>query len=260
MSESKSDIREQMPRLISNWITPDWPAPANIHAYVTTRGAALNAGPYGAFNTADHVGDDPAHVQACRTLLQKHFDFQHPPLWLDQVHGVHVVDADPATPRQAADAVSTQSIGQPLTIHTADCLPLFFCNRAGTQIALAHAGWRGLASGVIENTVKKFSNPEDLYVWLGPAIGPNHFEVGNDVRDAFLSHDPQHTSAFLLSTITPDGNHWMCDIYTLARQRLTAAGVTQISGGNFCTVNEEHFFSYRRDKITGRMLSLLWME
>lgn len=244
-----------------DWLIPDWAAPASVRAFVSTRGAPLSAGAYGAFNTADHVGDSPDHVRACRDALGIHFRFTHTPVWLDQVHGTDVVMATPQTLRQPADAVTTRVSGLPVTIHTADCLPVFFCNRSGTQVAIAHAGWRGLESGVIENTVRTFSDaPDELLVWLGPAIGPSHFEVGNEVREAFLRHLPEHEAAFTPSPFQPDGRHWLCDIYLLARQRLARMGITQVTGGGFCTVSDERFFSYRRDKTTGRMLSVTWLD
>lgn len=247
--------------LTAGWLLPDWQAPANVNAWVTTRGATLQASPFGGFNTADHVNDDPAHVQQCRAALAAALDFQYPPIWLDQVHGTRVVNATPDTERQPADAVTTTTPGLPIAIHTADCLPLFICNRSGTQIALAHAGWRGLAAGVIENTVHSFTDqPSDLMIWLGPAIGPTEFEVGNDVREIFLSHSTDHISAFQPSPKTPDGKHWLCDIYQIAHQRLARMGITLISGGNHCTVTDERFFSYRRDHVTGRMLSLMWLS
>lgn len=243
------------------WIVPDWPAPTTVKAFVTTRGAALQAGSFGAFNTADHVRDDPVHVQQSRAALRQRFAFLHPPLWLDQVHGTDVVVATARSQRQSADAVTTLEKGLPITIHTADCLPLFFCNRSGTRVALAHAGWRGLAAGVIENTVQAFHDaPGDILVWLGPAIGPSRFEVGNEVREAFLRHSPHHASAFQPSPFQPDGLHWLCDLYRLTRQCLAQRGIFSISGGAFCTASDERFFSYRRDNITGRMLSIIWLE
>lgn len=247
--------------VVNTWLTPDWPAPANIHAFVSTRGASLSAGAYGAFNTADHVGDAPENVRHARASLMAHFEFPCAPLWLDQVHGTHVVTATPLSERQPADAVTTRSIGLPITIHTADCLPVFFCNRAGTQVALAHAGWRGLEAGVIESTASTFNDaPEDILVWLGPAIGPDQFEVGNEVRDAFIRHLPEHRAAFRPSPFQPDGQHWLCDIYGLARQRLATLNIHQVSGGQYCTATDPNFFSYRRDKVTGRMLSMIWMD
>jgi YfiH family protein len=246
--------------LSPEWLSPEWPAPAAVRAFVTTRGAPLSAGAYGAFNTADHVGDAPDHVHASRQLLCDRFGFRYPPIWLDQVHGTDVVVATPGTLRQPADAVTTRVHGLPITIHTADCLPVFFCNRTGTQVAIAHAGWRGLEAGVIENTARTFADePQDIFVWLGPAIGPSHFEVGHEVREAFLRQRPEHEAAFQPSTLQPDGRHWMCNIYLLARQRLASLGIAQVTGGGFCTVDEERFFSYRRDKVTGRMLSVMWL-
>lgn len=247
--------------VVNTWLTPDWPAPTNIHAFVSTRGAPLSAGAYGAFNTADHVGDAPENVRHARESLVAHFALPHVPLWLDQVHGTHVVTATPSSARQSADAVTTRYTGLPITIHTADCLPVFFCNRAGTQVALAHAGWRGLEAGVIENTAHIFHDaPEDILVWLGPAIGSDQFEVGNEVREAFLHHLPEHASAFRPSPFQPDGQHWLCDLYCLARQRLAKLNFHHVSGGEYCTVSDPRFFSYRRDKVTGRMLSVIWMD
>ncbi|CBL43924.1 Protein of unknown function DUF152 [gamma proteobacterium HdN1] len=266
------------PPLAAQWIQPDWPAPNNIRAWVSTRGEPrIPNHPFGRFNTASHVQDDPARVHNARTELVAAFGFQYPPLWLDQVHGTDVVRATPDTRSQAADAVITDVPGLPITIHTADCLPVFFCNRSGTQIALAHAGWRGLAAGVIENTVEAFSEPpQNLIVWLGPAIGPQAFEVGDDVRQAFLRHDPEHEAAFIPTVASVAGEsietssaaakksssaqHWHCDLYLLARQRLRQLGITQISGGNFCTATDDCFYSFRRDSKTGRMLSILWLN
>ncbi len=252
--------RQQSDSLGADWLSPAWTAPATVRACVSTRGAPLSAGAYGAFNTADHVGDTAEHVQASRQVLCDKFGFKHKPIWLDQVHGTDVVVATPGTPRQPADAVTTQVPGLPITIHTADCLPVFFCNRAGTQVAIAHAGWRGLEAGVLENTARTFADSVDeVLVWLGPAIGPSHFEVGHEVREAFLRHLPEHEAAFQPSPLQPDGRHWMCDIYLLARQRLGRMGIAQVTGGGFCTVDDARFFSYRRDKVTGRMLSVMWL-
>lgn len=248
-------------QVFADWLAPVWPAPACVKAYVSTRGAPLSVGPYGAFNTADHVDDTTEHVQKSRQQLQEVFSFSYAPIWLDQVHGTSVVHAKPATPRQPADAVTTSIAGLPITIHTADCLPVFFCNRAGTRVALAHAGWRGLLAGVIEQTAQTFDDkPENILVWLGPAIGPQHFEVGDEVRQAFIQFLPEHASAFAPSPFQADGKHWLCNIYELARQRLANRGIHQVTGGDRCTVTEEQFFSFRREKKTGRLLSIIWLQ
>lgn len=237
------------------FIRPDWPAPPNVHALVTTRqGEGLSLGPYARFNVGYHFGDDPAAVSENRRRLRTHLPTE--PVWLKQVHGDRCIDAATAATGCEADAAFTRSPDVVCAVLTADCLPVLLCDRAGTTVAIAHAGWRGLAAGIIENTIRTMGlSADQLIAWLGPAIGPRQFEVGPDVRAAFLSHAVAADSAFV-----PQSNgKWLCDIYQLARQRLAAAGVSDISGGNFCTVSEpERFYSYRRDRITGHMASLIW--
>lgn len=238
------------------WLSADWPAPQWVKTCVTTRQLGSSQGPWKGFNLGDHVGDDPVHVAANRAELQRELGCQ--PAWLEQTHGTDVVRADPAVIAQA-DAAWTDQPGVACTIMTADCLPVLFCDRAGTRVAAAHAGWRGLLAGILENTLKALAvDPSQVLVWLGPAIGPQAFEVGGEVREAFIRLDARAESAFVPSARP---GHYLADIYQLARQRLRAAGVQTISGGDQCTVsNPPRYYSYRRDGQTGRMASLVWLE
>lgn len=243
-----------MSELTHSLINPDWPAPASVRACVTTRDGGVSLPPYATFNLGDHVGDDPAAVAENRRRLRDTLDTQ--PVWLQQVHGTHVADADPAHVAQA-DASWTDRPGIACCVMTADCLPVLFCDRAGTRVAAAHAGWRGLAGGVLEATLERLGlAPEEVLVWLGPAIGPHAFEVGLEVRDAFTDLHPHAASAFVPGQ-RPD--KLMADIYALARIRLAASGVTAVYGGGFCTVNDPRFFSYRRTPQGGRFASLVWL-
>lgn len=234
---------------------PDWPAPASVRACVTTRAGGVSQAPYAGLNLGAHVGDDPLSVIQNRLRLTAHFGIL--PAWLSQVHGVRVVEADPSRVLEA-DASWTSTPGIACTAMTADCLPALFCNQAGTRVAAAHAGWRGLAAGMLEATVRSFDGPpEQVMVWLGPAIGPQRFEVGAEVREAFLATHPQAADAFV--PVAEPGK-FMADIYALARIRLAAVGVTAVYGGGLCTVEDERFFSYRRGSPTGRFASLVWLE
>lgn len=239
----------------THWLSADWPAPKNVRTCVTTRLGGHSEGVWRGFNLGDHVGDDPAHVAANRAELEQALGCR--PAWLKQVHGVDVCRADPSRVCEA-DASWTDEAGVACTIMTADCLPALFCTRDGKRVAAAHAGWRGLLDGVLEQTVDTLGgSSDDILVWLGPAIGPTAFEVGAEVRDAFIDADPQAASAFVPSE--RDG-HWLADIYQLARQRLAAAGVQQTYGGGECTFTDaERFYSYRRDGQTGRLASLIWL-
>ncbi|GGP23212.1 peptidoglycan editing factor PgeF [Silvimonas iriomotensis] len=234
------------------FLMPDWPAPANVMALMTTRHGGVSSAPWDGFNLGTHVGDHPEAVAANRALLRQHLPAE--PKWLNQVHGTAVsltghCDADASVARAADDVC---------VIMTADCLPVLFCDRAGTVVAAAHAGWRGLCNGVLEATLESMQCPaEEIMAWLGPAIGPDQFEVGAEVREAFMAHDPQAASAFKPGAT--DGK-WLADIYALAGQRLAAAGIGSIHGGGLCTVSDSrNFFSYRRDKQTGRMAALIWL-
>ncbi len=240
-----------------DWIIPDWPAPANVHAYTTTRHGGVSLAPYSAFNLGDHVGDIADDVAANRAQLQHRLNLPAAPRWLNQVHGTQIVNAALAAAGCAADGSYAIEAGVVCVVLTADCLPVLLCNHEGSKVAAAHAGWRGLANGVIETTLAGLAAPpESLMAWLGPAIGPQAFEVGAEVREIFMAHDPQAADAFKPAP----GGRWLADIYLLARQRLARQGVTAVYGGGECTFTDpQRFYSFRRDTITGRMASLIWL-
>ena len=235
-------------------IQPEWPAPARVMSLMTTRAGGVSLSPWASFNLGDHVGDDPAHVAANRAQLRQQLPAE--PGWLKQVHSARVVELG-SDPNPEADAVFTRQPGSVCAVLTADCLPVLFCDRTGSVVAAAHAGWRGLANGVLEATVAAMKVPPgDILAWMGAAIGPQAFEVGDDVREAFASHHPEATAAFL--PCAP--GKWLADIYLLARIRLGHAGVKVVYGGGRCTFTEvDTFYSYRRDGVTGRMASLIWL-
>ncbi len=240
----------------TDWLVPDWPAPPHIRAVSTTRSGGVSEGHWHGLNLATHVGDDPGHVAANRRLLLETLGLQHSPQWLNQVHGNQVCDV-PQDGDCEADAATTTTPGQACVVMTADCLPVLFTDAAGTRVAAAHAGWRGLAGGVLEASLETFEDPGKVLAWLGPAIGPESFEVGGEVRKAFVSQDAEARMAFVQNR----PGHWLADIYALARLRLSAAGVANIYGGGLCTYTDaERFYSFRREPITGRMASLIWMD
>jgi polyphenol oxidase len=233
---------------------PDWAAPANVKTLQTTRNGGVSRMPWASFNLGDHVGDDPAAVAANRRALREALPGE--PLWLRQVHGIVAVDADRKPKTGEADAAFARRPGTVCVVMTADCLPVLLCDRRGSVVAAAHAGWRGLLDGVLESAVTAMA-PGELLAWLGPAIGPRCFEVGTEVRDAFVAGNPSASAAFVATG--PD--KWLCDIYLLARQRLEQLGVSAITGGGTCTYSESgRYFSYRRDRTTGRMASLIWLD
>ncbi|KAB2933690.1 MAG: peptidoglycan editing factor PgeF [Candidatus Contendobacter sp.] len=238
-------------------IFPNWPAPVQVRAISTTRHGGISSPPYDSLNLAEHVGDDPACVAANRRRLAAAVGYLAEPAWLEQVHGTNVIDAGTIREPVAADAAWTRAAGRPCVVMTADCLPVLLCDRAGTMVAAAHAGWRGLAGGVIAATVGEMKvPPTELLAWLGPAIGPDAFEVGEEVRAAFVALDGANASCFKPS---PAGR-WLADIYGLARRQLRRLGVSAVYGGEFCTFGEsERFFSYRRESRTGRMATLIWL-
>jgi len=250
-------------------IRPQWPAPPNIESAVTTRGGGYGSGPWSSFNLGDHVGDDPDVVAANRGKLAAELRLTRRPVWLTQVHGTDVLNFDPS-PRGddvsgvIADAACTRTAGVPCVILTADCLPVLLCDRQGTVVAAAHAGWRGLAAGILRNTVASMAcESGDILAWLGPAIGPDAFEVGEEVEQTFRAEalDARHRTAIgrCFTTGTRPGKYFG-DLYALARAELSALGVKEIYGGGFCTFRErDRFFSYRRDGQTGRMASLIWL-
>lgn len=238
----------------ADWLVPDWPAPARVRACVTTRSGGISQPPFDSLNLGDHVSDDPRAVAENRRRLQQALNCQ--PAWLSQVHGIRVVQADSARV-QEADASWSAAPGVACAILTADCLPVLFCDRAGTRVAAAHAGWRGLAGGMLEATLDALDcAPDEVLVWLGPAIGPQAFEVGPEVREAFLSGYPQAEAAFRPSA---NPGKSLADLYQLARIRLAARGVTAVYGGGLCTWSDPRFYSYRRAARTGRFASLIWL-
>ncbi|MDC9725913.1 MAG: peptidoglycan editing factor PgeF [Gammaproteobacteria bacterium] len=238
-------------------IYPDWPAPDTIKAISTTRQGGFSLPPYSELNLGDHVGDNADSVAQNRESLILQEYLPEAPRWLKQVHGTTVSIASTWQQGDEADAIISDHINQVCSIMTADCLPILLCNQEGDQVAAVHAGWRSLAAGLIEKTVAHFNCPShEIIAWLGPAIGPSQFEVGNDVYHTFTSHSPHADLAFQQT----DSNHYLANIYLLAKQRLNALGVHAIFGGERCTVSEPaHFFSYRRDGITGRMASMIWI-
>ncbi len=241
-----------------NLIVPDWPAPARVKSLMTTRAGGVSEAPWASLNLGDHVGDDPARVAANRTRLRERLPAE--PGWLRQVHSARVVELgrDTDTEREA-DASFTRQVGEACAVLTADCLPVLFCDRAGSVVAAAHAGWRGLAGGVLEAAVAAMQVPPDqVLAWMGAAIGPQAFEVGDEVREAFVGRHPEAAAAFAPQ---PAPGKWLADIYRLARIRLNRIGVQAIHGGGRCTLSEtDTFFSYRRDGVTGRMAALIWLE
>ncbi|MBH5329621.1 peptidoglycan editing factor PgeF [Eikenella sp. S3360] len=246
-----------LPEISGSLLHADWPAPANVRTLITTRQGGVSQGRYASLNLGDHVGDAPAAVAENRRRVQVHVPV--PLAYLRQVHGNRAVPAAEslAAPPEA-DASFDRSGRAACAVMTADCLPVLFCNRAGSAVAAAHAGWRGLAGGVLENTIAAMQTlPADILAWLGPAIGPDAFEVGADVLTAFTQVDPAAEAAF-----QPIGSSkYLADIYLLATQILRRAGVSQIYGGEHCTVLErDRFFSYRRDGQTGRMISAIWLS
>lgn len=243
-------------------IVPTWPAPAAVRAFTTLRRpAGHSAAPYDCLNLGAHCGDRDAHVRANRELLAVQAHLPSAPRWLRQLHGIAVkrfAAGDPFAPAEVeADAAVTSATDVVLGILSADCLPVAFAAVDGSEVALAHAGWRGLCDGVLEATLQAMhSAPCDVMAWLGPAAGPQRYEVGDEVRTAFIARDRAAAQAF---AATRPGQ-WLCDLYQLARQRLRAQGTSRIYGGEYCTISDAgRFFSHRRDGCTGRMASLIWI-
>ncbi|MDE2117113.1 MAG: peptidoglycan editing factor PgeF [Betaproteobacteria bacterium] len=242
--------------LLDHSIIPDWPAPKNVRAMQTTRHGGVSAAPYASLNLGDHVGDAPLAVARNRMLLEPLLPSE--PVWLKQVHGTAVVDAGHTTCWPEGDACVSSHPGAVCVVMTADCLPVLLCDAQGSVVGAAHAGWRGLCDGIIESTVRAMNvPPQTLMAWLGPAIGPSAFEVGEEVRAAFIAQQPQAAAAFVPGI----AGKWHADIYQLARLRLNALGITRIYGGGLCTHTDRvRFFSYRRDGVTGRMGTFIWLE
>lgn len=237
-------------------ILAKWPAPLNVKAYTTTRLGGVSTRPFGNNNLGLHVGDCEKSVALNRDRLNA--VLPNNIVWPQQTHSINVCELNKSVSEfpTPTDAIFTTSINQICCIMTADCLPILVTNSTGTQVAAIHAGWRGLAGGIIENTIAKFDDaPSDIIIWLGPAIGPAHFEVGQDVFDIFMEVDSAHNAAFV-----QNGDKYLANIYQLARNTLNRLGICNISGGHHCTYEEQtHFFSYRRDGQTGRMASIIWI-
>lgn len=244
------------------WLVPEWDVPSHVRALSTLRTGGASVGPYSSFNLARHVGDDPAHVQANRARLLSDARLPGEPLWLEQVHGTDVVvhagePASTAMPPRADAAVAFEP-GRVCVVMTADCLPVVFADRAGTRVGVAHAGWRGLVGGVLETTVAALRvDPAEIVAWLGPAIGPDAFEVGPEVREAFVARDAANDAGFMRNA----AGRYQADLYALAHMALARAGVRTVTGGGRCTQREAaQFFSFRRDGgRTGRMATLAWL-
>ena len=248
---------------MAHYIEPEWPAPSRVRAAITTRQGGASAAPYDSFNLGDHVGDDPLAVERNRARLAAELALPARPHWLTQVHGTTVAGLDGGPPPgcEADGVVATDRV---CAILTADCLPVLLCDRAGTVVAAAHAGWRGLAAGVLRGTVTAMAvAPGSLMAYLGPAIGADHFEVGADVFDSFAATARSAGySDQVMDCFRPVGaDKWLADLYDLARLELGAAGVADIYGGDHCTYSQpDQFYSYRRDGVTGRLASLIWLE
>lgn len=241
----------------THWLVPDWPAPEGVRAFVTTRAGGVSEGEFASLNLGAASGDAPERVAANRAVVRSVLPAE--PRWLTQVHGREVARIDGGIPDEApsADAAVATRPGQVCTVLTADCMPVLLCDESGRRVAIAHAGWRGMSAGVIENAVRAMhAPPGSILAWLGPAIGPDAFEVGPEVRAAFVAADAASDAAFRPHAV----GKFLADLYALARRRLALAGVTRVHGGGFCTYRErERFFSYRREKKSGRMGAFIWI-
>ena len=239
-----------------HFIYPDWPAPANVKCLQTTRIGGFSKAPYDSLNLALHVDDDQLDIEKNRRLLQESLPSQ--PIWLNQVHSKTVINASDCSATPDADASYSREMGRVCCVLTADCLPVLFCDSQGSVVAAAHAGWRGLSAGILESTVASMNiAPKQLMAWLGPAIGPNAFEVGDEVKQVFVAQHEQANQAFVVH----GQRKWLADLYLLARIRLNQLGITQIYGGDYCTYQDStRFFSYRRDGSCGRMATLIWLQ
>jgi YfiH family protein len=251
------DMRSDLGAHGAQWLVPDWPAPRRVRAFVTTRAGGVSEGEYASMNLGATSGDRPEDVARNRLVVREHLPAM--PRWLAQVHGTDVAMLDALAPGEVprADAAVARRAGEVCTVLTADCMPVLLCDEEGRHVGVAHAGWRGMAAGVIENAVRAMEAPPgSILAWLGPAIGPEAFEVGAEVREAFLAGDPASDAAFRVH----GPGKYLADLYALARRRLARAGVTRVHGGGFCTHRDrERFFSYRREKKSGRMGAFIWI-
>jgi purine-nucleoside/S-methyl-5'-thioadenosine phosphorylase / adenosine deaminase len=239
-------------------IIPDWPAPYWIKAYTTTRAGGFSHAPYNSLNMATHVGDSLDDVLKNRQLLQSNLHLKKPIIWLEQVHGNTAISADHPIDSLAADAIYSRTEQTLCAVQTADCLPVLVCSSSSYCVAAIHAGWKGLSNGIIETTINALAlPPSDILIWLGPAIGPQAFIIGEEVFQAFLDKDQAAETAFQ----SIGNKQWQANLHILAQQRLHKLGITSIYGGNYCTFSDSsRFFSFRRNQITGRMLSLIWIN
>lgn len=239
-----------------HWLTADWSAPEGVRAATTLRTGGVSLPPYDSLNPALHVGDDIGRVKQNRQIIKNMLELPAEPVWMEQIHSNRVIQADNFTALEQADASYTRERGVVCTIMTADCLPVLVCSASGDCVGAIHAGWRGLLNGIISNTLAAMG-AGDYLVWLGPAIGPDCFEVGAEVREAFV----QKAGAFDDAFTQQNNGKWLADIYQLARIELASLGVNKVFGGDFCTMTDaQRFYSYRRDQQTGRMATLIWRE
>jgi len=239
-----------------NWIKPDWPVASNIHAAVTLRSGGVSQGTFDSLNLGLHVNDEPENVYKNRRIISRMLDLPSEPVWMEQVHGVGVIKADQGKQIEKADASYTDKKNTVCAVLTADCLPILLATMDGSKIAVIHAGWRGLLSGIAANTVNTIGTI-NLVAWLGSAIGVDCFEVGQEVKDFFIKKSEKFTQVFTKI----NEKKYLADIYNLAKIELTSVGINQVYGGGFCTVTDkERFYSYRRDGETGRMATLIWRD
>lgn len=257
-----------------HWITPTWPAALQVKALTTLRTGGVSAKPFDSFNLAEHVDDNPSAVKENRNLLRTLAKLPQEPCWINQVHGTTVLNlanypsystASSSFIVPTADASVCINANHISVVLTADCLPILLCDQKGTRVAAVHAGWRGLAAGIVQETVESLDcDPKSLMAWLGPAIGPQVFEVGKDVKDAFNMTEDSSAFEAIATASTKDGSStekWLANLYTLARLRLRHLGISQIYGGEFCTFTEkDKFYSFRRSTPTGRQATLIWLE
>ena len=242
------------------WIAANWPTPPGVRAVTTTRLGGESQPPYASLNLGNGSGDVPTVVARNRARIRASLGLEHEPCWLDQVHGSVVVRAARYDRAPRADASVGEAGSPPCAVLTADCLPVVLCDTSGTRVAIAHAGWRGLARGVIASCVDSMDRPgRELQAWLGPAIGPESYEVGSEVRDACLAAAPDAGFAFVPSSMRTD--RWLANLYANATCQLESLGVKRIYGGGICTYGDKHrFFSHRRDGVTGRFATLAWVD
>ena len=257
-----------MSNLSSSFLKLEWPAPKAVGAAISLRNGGVSEKPYRSNNIGLHVGDDPIRVDKNRNSLKSYLNLKNTPIWLDQVHGTEIIYAPDAKTKQRADGSFSDVTGIVCVVMTADCLPILICNKAGTEVAAVHAGWRGLCNGVVRNALEYFSGSNsDLLVYLGPAIGASVYEVGPEVLAQFRSmaqsdnHSKHITAAFTYSSADSQSDRLNCNLYSLAIAELSACGVNQIYGGDYCTFSEpDRFYSYRRDGVTGRHAALIWLK